>query len=56
MWRMVHRDSGWRPKFVQTYKGHEVHDHMLGPHEINEKEEDEDEFDWDELDELLDSE
>ena len=53
---MVHRDSGRRSKFTQTYKGHEVRDHMLGPHEINEKEDDEDEFDWDELDELLESE
>lgn len=33
---MTHDDSGWRPRIgLETYKGHELWDHMIGPHEIN---------------------
>lgn len=40
---MAHKDSGWRPKGSgMNYKGHEVWDYSIGPHEINEGEKDPD--------------
>lgn len=36
---MSHKDSGWRPKgAMESYKGMEVFDHGVGPHEVNEGE------------------
>jgi hypothetical protein len=36
---MTHKDSGWRPNLGgQQYKGHEIWDHVGGPHEFNEAE------------------
>lgn len=36
---MGHKDSGWRPHLgMETYKGYEVWDHEVGPHEINDGE------------------
>jgi hypothetical protein len=33
---MTHKDSGWRPNLaMDTYKGFEIWDHDVGPHEIN---------------------
>lgn len=33
---MTHKDSGWRPHLgLQPYKGLELWDHDIGPHEIN---------------------
>lgn len=34
--RMSHDDSGWRPKGgLESYKGYEVWEYEIGPHEIN---------------------
>jgi hypothetical protein len=33
---MTHRDSGWRPDVgLDSYKGKELWDHGIGPHEVN---------------------
>lgn len=33
---MTHKDSGWRPHLaMDTYKGYEMWDHDIGPHQIN---------------------
>jgi hypothetical protein len=36
---MVHRDTDWRPKgAMESYKGHEVWEYEVGPHEKNDGE------------------
>lgn len=36
---MSHKDTGWRPHLgMETYKGHEMWDHDIGPHQINDGE------------------
>ncbi|WP_254545762.1 hypothetical protein [Halomarina pelagica] len=33
---MTHEDSGWRPTLgVNTYDGHAIWDHGVGPYEVN---------------------
>lgn len=33
---MSHDDSGWRPKGgLESYKGYEVWEYEIGPHEVN---------------------
>lgn len=33
---MAHEDPGWRPEGgLQEYKGYEVWDYSIGPHELN---------------------
>ena len=36
---MTHKDGGWRPNLgMESYGGHDVWDHGIGPHEINDGE------------------
>ncbi|SEO67871.1 hypothetical protein SAMN04487948_104134 [Halogranum amylolyticum] len=50
---MGHEDTGWRPKGVEPYKGHDIWEYKIGPHEVNEGEVDGD-ISFDDVDEAED--
>lgn len=52
---MGHKDTGWRPKGVESYKGHEVWEYNIAPHEVNEGEVD-GEISFDETDDEAEDE